>query len=137
MRFDWKLPVLAICFGCLGCADFHGGPAPRDAGADAGGTLVADLTFEMDVYRILQSRCQDCHEAGGRAEYTRLVLTGNARMDRAMVVALVVPGDPSASLLLLRATGEAHSGGSVLSPDSTDYTTIANWIFGLPLESRR
>jgi hypothetical protein len=135
MRSSWKLSVLAICCCGLGCADFHRGPAPRDAAPDT--ALVADPTFEMDVYRVLQSRCEDCHQAGGMAEYTRLVLTGNARIDRAMVVALVVPGDPSASLLLRRATGESHTGGSVLSLDSPEYTTIADWISGLPLQDRR
>jgi hypothetical protein len=52
-------------------------------------------------------------------------------MDRAMVVALVTPGDPGASLLLQRATGEAHAGGQVITQDDTDYDTIANWILGL------
>jgi hypothetical protein len=137
MRSSWKLSVLAICLCGLGCADFHRGPAPRDAAPDTGGTLVADPTFEMDVYRILQSRCEDCHQAGGMGEYTRLVLTGNARLDRAMVVALVVPGDPSASLLLIRASGESHTGGAVLAPDSQDYATIANWISLMPLQGRR
>ena len=138
MGSSWKLSVLAICCCALGCADFHRGPAPRDAAPDTGGALVEDLTFETEVYRILQLRCGDCHQAGGQGEFTRLVLTGNARLDRAKVAALVVPGDPSASLLLIRASGqEPHTGGSVLSVDSPDYATIANWISLLPLENRR
>jgi len=138
MRFDPKLRrLLCLAFGLvlagLGCADFHRGPAPTDAGQDAVAdqTLVADFAFETTVYPILQRRCQDCHSIGRIGEYTRLVLGGNARTDRAMVVALVVPGDPAASLLLRRATGEAHTGQDVLTQDTPEYDTIASWILGL------
>lgn len=136
MRFDGRLPrlvVLALGFAASGCADFHRGPAPVDGGEDATGdtTLVADPAFETEVYPILQRRCQDCHSTGRIGEYTGLVLTGNGRMDRAMVVALVVPGDPDASLLLRRATGEKHTGQDVLTRDTPEYDTIASWISGL------
>jgi hypothetical protein len=137
MRFDWKPWMLAACLCSLGCADFKRGPGPRDAAPEAAVqgdvTLVEDLTFETDVYRILQIRCEDCHKSGGMGGYTRFVLTGNARIDRAMVMALVTPGDPAASLLLARATGDSHTGGQVLVPDSDPYNTIANWISLLPL----
>ncbi len=126
---------MVVCLCSLGCADFHRGQASRDAAADAGAggdtALVADSTFEIQVYPILESRCQGCHQEGGMVGSTRFVLTGNARMDRAMVVALVAPGDPGASLLLQRATGEAHPGGQVIAQDGTDYDTIANWILSL------
>jgi len=137
MRFDWKPWTLVACLFTVGCVDFHRGPAPRDAAAEATAqgdvTLVEDLTFETDVYRILQVRCEDCHQSGGMGGYTRFVLTGNARIDRAMVVALVVPGDPAGSLLIERATGNAHTGGQVLVPDSDSYNIITSWIMGLPL----
>ncbi len=136
MRFDGKLPrlvVLGLGLAALGCADFHRGPAPADGGQDATDdtTPVADFAFETAVYPILQRRCQDCHSVGRIGEYTGLVLTGNARMDRAMVLALVVPGDPDASLLLRRATGERHTGQDVLTRDTPEYDTIASWISGL------
>ena len=131
MRFDWKRWGVAAVFCSLGCADFHRGPAPRDAGEGEAG-LVVDKTFERDVYPILQVNCQFCHRAGHDAENSALVLTGNARLDRAMVMALVVPGDPTAGLLLQRATGEEHWGGEVLEPESADYATIADWISNLP-----
>ena len=136
MRFDGKPFVLALCLCSVGCADFHRGPAPRDAGADVAGDagLVADWTFEVDVYPILESYCEGCHQEGGMAGSTRFLLTGNARLDRAMVVALVTPGDPEASLLLQRATGESHTGGQVIAQDGTDYGTIANWILSLPAQ---
>jgi hypothetical protein len=142
MHFDWtpsiRRAALVLCLGAgsLGCADFHRGPAPQDGGQDVRSdatALVADFAFETSVYPLLQIICQDCHRMGREAEYSGLVLTGNARADRAMVVALVVPRDPAASLLLRRATGEAHTGRNVISQDSTEYDTIASWIMGLPL----
>jgi hypothetical protein len=147
MRFDWKLSLLVWGLGALGCADFHRGPAPRDSasiadpdageskGADAGtdAILEADLTFEAEVYPILLLRCEDCHKAGGEAGTSSFVLTGNARMDRAMVLALTVPGDAAASRLLRRATGEMHEGGTVLNKDTPDYDTIFSWLMLLPL----
>ena len=90
-----------------------------------------DFVFETSVYPLLEMYCEACHSAGGEGEYSRFVLTGNARLDRAMVMALVTPGNPSDSLLLRRATGESHMGGQVLSADSPEYQTISNWILGL------
>jgi hypothetical protein len=123
--------VLAVGACCLGCADFHRGPAPSDA-ASGDAALDANAIFEMNVYPLMQADCWFCHRAGRFAEDTRLVLTGNARADRAMVEALVAPGDPAASLLLHRATGEYHGGGQILEPGSADYNTIADWIMSLP-----
>lgn len=136
MRFDGRPALLCLAglvLSGLACADFQRGPAPRDAtpdGPDAG--LVADATFEVEVYPILENHCGGCHASTGEGAYTALVLTGNARLDRAMVLALVVPGDPADSLLLRRASGESHTGGEVLSQDSADYASIASWISGLP-----
>ncbi len=130
MRFDWKLLVLAVFAAGSGCADFHRGPAPPDAAPiDAEAT---DPVFEKNVYPILQVNCQYCHRAAHEAGRSKLVLTGDAQADRAMVVALVVPGDPATSLLLLRATGEEHYAGEVIMPATPDYKTIADWITSLP-----
>jgi hypothetical protein len=128
------LLLAAVWFAATaGCADFQRGPAPRDAAPNASDAVppVADFTFETMVYPILQARCEDCHKVGREGAYTKLVLSGNARSDRAMVVALVTPGNPADSLLLLRATGNAHTGGQRLAVDSADYQTIADWIFVL------
>jgi hypothetical protein len=122
-----------LFFLCVGCADFHRGRAPLDGGASLDASSAdRDLAFETLVYPILELRCSGCHSVGGMAEYTRLDLTGNARLDRPMVVTLVTPGSPSDSLLLLRASGEAHTGGQVLSAGTPEYQTIADWILGLP-----
>ena len=113
-----------------GCADFHRGPAPRDGSAD--GFEVVDVTFEGSVYPILDFECVECHSASGQASSTNFVLTGNARLDRAMVVALVTPGNPSESRLLVQATSDSHGGGQRFATDSSEYQTISAWILGLP-----
>lgn len=132
-RWASLVPVAAgLIFLCVGCADFHRGRAPLDGGDGADAVSgEQDLAFETSVYPILELRCSGCHATGGMGEYTRFVVTGNARLDRAMVVALVTPGDSSDSLLLRRASGEAHTGGQVLSAGTPEYQTISDWILGL------
>ncbi len=122
--------ALTAALVSVGCADFHRGPAPRDGGTD--GSEVEDLAFEQLVYPILERDCGDCHSASGEASSTSFVLMGNARSDRAMVVALVTPGNPGDSRLLMKATGDSHTGGQRFVTDSPEYQTIADWILGLP-----
>jgi len=134
-----SIALVAAGLVCAGCADFHRGPAPLDGGVksdtdastDVTVAPIVDLVFETSVYPILETYCEACHTAGGEGEYSVYVLTGNARLDRAMVVRLVTPGDATDSLLLRRATGEGHMGGQVLAVDSPEYQTISNWILGL------
>lgn len=129
-----RLIAVGLALMLEGCADFHRGPAPPDGGRDAlaDRALVPDFAFETTVYPLLQLHCQECHSPGRQGEYTKFVISGNARMDRSMVLDLVVPGDPAASVFLRRATGEAHTGRDVLTVDTPDYDVIADWIRGLP-----
>jgi hypothetical protein len=134
-RFFDLAPALAVVAGlawaCMSCADFHRGPAPGDGGGgkDVPSTRVTDLMFEAQVYPILLMRCGDCHVAGKEADASRLVLTGNARLDRAMVVALTTPGDPAQSELLIRALGgNSHPGDVRLPAGTPEYATVSDWI---------
>jgi hypothetical protein len=115
------------------CADFRRGPSP-DASADGASdeALVDDPVFENDVYPILQARCWVCHSQGGPGEYSAFLMTGDAKADRARIVNLVSPNFPEGSLLLLRATGYDHLGGTVITVDSPEYGTIQGWIASLP-----
>jgi hypothetical protein len=88
--------------------------------------------FEKEVYPILQTRCEDCHSQGREAARSRFLITGNAKADRAMVVSLVLPGDPDNSLLLQRGLGYQHIGGQRLTPGDPEEETIRNWIASLP-----
>jgi hypothetical protein len=132
MLFDRSafLCLLSASLLAAACADFRRGPGP-DASPD-GAALVDDPVFVNDVYPILQAHCQSCHSKGGEAEFSRLLMTGAAQADRAMVVALVYPDYPDGSLLLQRATGNQHTGGAVMAVDSPEYATIRDWIASLP-----
>ena len=89
--------------------------------------------FEAQVYPILLMQCEDCHAVGKEAESSKLVLTGNARLDRAMVVNLVTPGDPSTSELLIRAGGgNSHPGDIRLPAGTPEYALVSDWIAMLP-----
>jgi len=120
--------ALTAALAIAGCADFQRGPAPRDGGTDDAQVVA----FEKLVYPVLELDCVDCHSASGQAYNTSFVLTGDARLDRAMVVALVTPGNPSESRLLVQATSDSHGGGQLFATDSSEYQTIADWILGLP-----
>ena len=125
------LAAAVLVFASAGCADFQRGPGPRDGGGQTDGSQVVDLAFEKLVYPILEAGCVYCHSAGGRAANTYFVLTGDARFDRAMVVALVTPGNATNSMLLRQATSDSHGGGQRFATDSVEYLTISDWILGL------
>ena len=130
------LLAAALVWAGAGCADFHRGPAPLDGGQRTDGSQGADPAFEKLVYPILELNCADCHSAGREAKDSRLVLTGSAGLDRAMVVALVTPGNPADSKLLQQQSLATHTGGERLAPDSLEYQTIAFWIQGLDATAR-
>jgi hypothetical protein len=125
------LAATVVILASTGCADFHRGSAPRDGGDLGDGSQVGDPAFEKLVYPILELDCSYCHSANGAAAYTSFVLTGNARLDLAVVFALVSPGYPSSSRLLLQATSDSHGGGKRFATDSSEYLTISDWILGL------
>jgi hypothetical protein len=137
MRSSSYLALLAalVCGG-VSCADFHRGHAPGDGGHGSDGSQGADQAFEKLVYPILQRNCADCHSAGPQDPSTNYVLTGNANQDRAMVLALVTPGDPADSRLLMQASSADHGGGQRFATDSLEYQTIAYWIQGLDATTR-
>jgi hypothetical protein len=130
------LAMVGLAWAVASCADFHRGPAPApvDGGGDTNATgAVSDLMFEAQVYPILLMRCAGCHAEWQEAGLSKLLFTGNARQDRAMVLALVTPGQPDQSQLLLDASGgNSHIGGVRLEVGSTEYTTVADWIAMLP-----
>jgi hypothetical protein len=131
MRSSVSVVLAAAVLALAGCADFHRGPAPLDGGGNGDGAQVADLAFEKLVYPIMEMDCVDCHSASGEASNSSFVLTGDAQLDRAVVVALVTPGNPTNSRLLIQATSVSHEGGVRFTNDSVEYQTIAAWIQGL------
>jgi hypothetical protein len=130
-KFFLALVATGLVLASTDCADFHRGHAPLDGGQGGDGSQIADLAFEKLVYPILELDCADCHSASGEASNSNYVLTGNAQLDRPMVVALVTPGNPANSRLLTQATSNSHNGGVRFATASVEYQTIASWILGL------
>lgn len=79
--------------------------------AAAGGALAAEeqVSYRLDVQPILQSRCYECHRPGGQGYDTSgLDLTSYAGLMRGTKHgAIVVPGDPLTSNLLVLVEGRA------------------------------
>jgi hypothetical protein len=122
------LVVAGLACASAGCADFQRGPAPIDGGANPD-SVVKDLTFEAQVYPILLMRCGGCHSESHEAGLSDLLLTANARLDRATILAFVTPGRPEQSQLLIEGSGgNSHMGGIRISPDSPEYATVSAWI---------
>ncbi len=118
------------------CADFSRGPeadaaldgAPAGSLSDGGSSSDGGGGFAARAAPILASNCQRCHNAGGQASASRLVLTGDAARDRATVLALISTSNPAGSPLLIEATGQGHGGGAILRSDGADYRTLLDWV---------
>ena len=86
--------------------------------------LQAESNFRSDVLPILERRCQACHQ--GEQAQAGLALTSVASIRQAGVIA---PGDPDASKLLQRVTGEKPSMPPVGEPLTADEVrAIREWI---------
>ncbi len=116
------------------------GPAPAVAGpalAPAPAVVApvpassAPPTFAAAVEPTLMNACGACHRTGGPAGMTRLLLSGDALTDEAIVRALVDPQAPEASSLLVKAAGQMHAGGTPLGTGDPRRPAIVAWIAGL------
>ena len=133
-------PVLtSLCLlvtGALlgGCGGFSRGEpiVGADAGTSDGGTsdggTTDGVTFADDVHPLLKSRCGGCHQSGGTAGSTTFRLTNDVEADLLVVASLVKESDPPRSVLLTKATGTGHGGGSVISTTSSEYNLLIGWI---------
>ncbi|MDX2021395.1 MAG: hypothetical protein SF187_14230 [Deltaproteobacteria bacterium] len=86
----------------------------------------ASTAFADVVHPVLHSKCSTCHSAAGMAARTRFVLTGDIKADYAGVAVLVTPGAPDQSLLLQKASGQAHL--PVLPKGTEAFIAVAAWI---------
>jgi hypothetical protein len=110
----WAAALLAAC----GTFERGEGAAPTTA------TPSAD-----DVLEILYDRCNVCHGSGGIAAGSAYFLAHDREPDLDTVAALITPGDPDGSRLLVKARGgESHGGGAVLPAGSDEESTVAGWI---------
>jgi hypothetical protein len=131
MSSEARRLLLGVLVGLTGaCADLERGPepGPGDAGVaadgDAGGGGFAVARA------VLTARCAGCHVAGQVAGKTSLLLGGDEAADYAAARMFVDVGAPSASRLLVKASGQGHGGGMVLQVASAEYASLLAWIAG-------
>ncbi len=95
-------------------------------------------SFSADVYPILETKCQSCHNPTGSASNTGLVFANANEAYIAIIQnqpstqgynSFIDTNTPQNSLLLLKATNSvSHSGGQIFAENSVEYNTILNWI---------
>lgn len=119
-------------FTTMGCADpfargedkdevATNGTAPEPDGGGVDDKI--EISFTKDVYPVLQSKCSACHSTGGPGTGSgKYVLTGTSAGDYEKIRALVDPGSPADSKLLVKGITMALTAGSA------EYETIKAWI---------
>ena len=131
-RVGLVIAALAAAVGATGCADLsRGSPTPDAIAPDSaqdGGAEAGPSSFAADVHGIVVEGCHDCHVAGGQADDTPFLLTGDVTADFEAVTAFVNTGAPSGSRILTKMTGQGHGGGTVYSADSPPYRAVLRWI---------
>jgi hypothetical protein len=97
---------------------------------------VAAPSWLDDVHPVLVARCQVCHQNGGPAGSSALVMTGDPSADYVEIGPFLDEDSPADSPLLTKGTGQqTHAGQAALPPDHADYATLLSWIeAGAPSE---
>lgn len=92
-----------------------------------------DLYYRPDAKAILQNRCASCHGVGSPVPAATMAMTldfaqSADQATHTTVRSKVDTNNPTASLLLTKATGMGHVGGAVITTGSNDYNNLAAWI---------
>jgi hypothetical protein len=88
-------------------------------------------SFQRAIHPLLITTCKPCHTAGGPAQASHLLLTGDATADHHAVARFVNVRDGEASALLSKVTGATlHGGGPLWPPTSAQYQRALAWIRG-------
>ncbi|MCO5166409.1 MAG: hypothetical protein M9894_08595 [Planctomycetes bacterium] len=91
---------------------------------------VGDLFYRPDVRAILQARCTSCHVAPNNPQAVT-ALEMNFSDDQATFNRLqtrVNTGNPAQSLLITKATGTSHGGGTAVAMGSNEYNSLVEWV---------
>ena len=91
----------------------------------------AEAYYVSNVETIVQSKCRDCHQSGGRASYTPLNFTGSASNNHGVFKAYVDNPSPGARAdrVLSKIRGASgHGGGTVISAGSADYRVFEQYM---------
>jgi hypothetical protein len=103
------------------------GPADKGDKKGAAPAAAAGPSFRRAIHPLLGT-CQLCHRAGGAGALTRLLLTGDAAADYAAVRPFVNPGNPPASALITKSSGQTHAGGAPWPAGSDTQARVLAWI---------
>ncbi|HOX24385.1 MAG TPA: hypothetical protein PLL30_01350 [Candidatus Krumholzibacteria bacterium] len=129
-----RLAALFACLSLVGCGDFGDEPAAAHD-RDPVGPPPETVSFAADVQPIFDGNCVGCHGEGGNAGLD--LRAGSSLANLVGVIATesslarIEPGDPSASWLYLKLTGQQNVGvsmppGDPLSADLTEL--VRTWI---------
>lgn len=139
-RFHLLVAALAAVSGLA----FLGEPSTSRAD-DEDEAPLDYLFYKTRIAPVLHEQCGECHaDPRKRSKMGRFFLRpapGRRMRERfqernfANVLTFVEPGDPSASLLLLKAIGVrnggvTHEGGAILGTNTPGYGAIIDWING-------
>jgi mono/diheme cytochrome c family protein len=123
--------ALLALFLVAGCADLERGPAPPTPDAAPDGSAGDAQAGGFAAARaVLLANCAGCHEPGKTAGKTDFLLGGDEAADYAAAHMFVDVGNPAASRLLVKASGQGHGGGLILTAGSPEYATLLAWIEG-------
>lgn len=110
--------------------DSPGTPPPSGDGSTAPTTPTPSITFSNRIRKQLTADCQSCHASGAMAGQTRYVISGELDADYRVAKTLVSTTQPKSSVLLRKASGDGHAGGSSYPVGSAKYKTLLQWIEG-------
>ena len=107
-------------------------PGEDKAGAEKKAAAgPAAPSFQRAIHPLLMTTCKPCHTAGGPAQLSHLLLTGDPATDHHAIARFVKARDPDASALLSKVTGTTpHGGGPLWPTTSAQYQRVAAWIRG-------
>lgn len=108
--------------------------APDQPNAPGGGSSPdaakpkARVTYSGRIRKQLDADCKSCHGSGAMAGNTRFVISGDLDVDYRGAKRLVDTQKPATSVLLSKAAGQNHAGGTNYPKGSAKYTSLLQWI---------
>jgi hypothetical protein len=103
---------------------------PPGDGTTAPAETAPAITFSGRIRKQLAGDCAGCHASGAAAGNTRYVISGGLDADYRVAKQLVNTSDPKSSVLLRKASGNGHAGGTTYPAGSAKYKTLLQWIEG-------
>ncbi len=96
----------------------------------SGGATPRRITFAGRVQKLLIADCKICHASGAAAGSTSYSISDDFDTDYEIARRLVDLATPERSVLLTKATGENHGGGTIFAAGSAKHALLLEWIQG-------